>query len=351
MVRYGRVDVWTCGHLFESASRGVGEPESQRFFSSPARRCSDSPTSTRPYVHTSIRWTPFLACLLFTLLLGCAESVDTRVELNRPFSVFGLINPKADTNAVRVFEIQSEIRLVRPEPIDAVVSTTLMQTGETRVWQDSVIQLTDGDYRHVYWADFAASAGETYRLEVTRSDGETSWGETTVPPPVALEVLEADTMVAREAFQPLFIRGNPPRLPRIDVEYIVVGFRPGGSIPIFKPVTINYAGKPVQQADGWLLEIDLIEDFRVIFEIFDEDGEVTTDIIDLREIQVRVHVGDENWVSPNGVFDAEFLVEPGTFSNIENGFGYFGSGYVESIAFRPPVALIRRAGFYIIGEG
>ena len=294
----------------------------------------------------------FLACLLACLLaLGCAESVETRVEIDRPFSVFGLINPKADTNAIRVFEIESEIRLVRPDPIDAVVTTTLMQTGDTQAWQDSVIQLADGDYRHVFWAEFSASAGETYRLEVTRSDGETTWAETTVPPPVTLEVLEPDTLIAREALQPIFIRGGPPTLPRIDVEYIVVGFRAGGSVPIFKPVTFNYAGKPTQQSGGWLLEIDLIEDFKVIFQVFDTDAEVTTEIIDLREIRVRVHVGDENWVSPIGVFDAEFLVEPGTFSNIENGFGFFGSAYIESTTFRPPLTLIRRAGFYVIGEG
>ena len=345
MLMYGRMDVWTCGR------GGTGEPERERIPDSLTLRFSDSLISLRPHVHTSIRWLTALACLFATLLLGCAESVDTRLEIDRPFSVFGLINPKADTNAVRVFEIQSEIRLIRPEPIDAVVSTTLMQTGETQMWRDSVIQLTDGDYRHVYWAAFSASAGETYRLEVTRSDGETSWGETTVPPPVSLEVLEADTSITRQALQPIFIRGNPPSLPRIDVEYIVVGFRPGGSDPIFRPVIVNYAGKPIKQADGWLLEIDLIEDFSVIFEVFDDDGEVTTDIIDLREIQVRVHVGDENWVSPNGVFDAEVLVEPGTFSNIENGFGFFGSGYVEGTVFRPPVTLIRRAGFYVIGEG
>ena len=349
MFTYERMDVWTCGRVGveESESRGAEASLPLRLSGSPALRLKK--TSIRPYVHTSIRWTTLLACLLALFPLGCAESVDTHLEIDRPFTVFGLINPKADTNAVRVFEIQNTIKLVRPDPIDATVTTTLMQTGETHAWQDSVIQLADGDYRHVYWAAFSASTGETYRLEVTRSDGETSTGVTTVPPPVALEILEPDTLKVREIFQPLFIRGNPPTLPRIDVEYVVVGFREGGSTPLFRPVTFNYAGKPRQQTDGWLLEIDLREDFQEIFRVFDDDSEVTTEIIDLKEIQVRVHVGDENWVSPIGVFDAEFLVEPGSFSNIDNGFGYFGSGYVESITFRPSLTLLRRAGFYTFG--
>ncbi len=283
-----------------------------------------------------------LVCL-FTM--GCEESVNTRLEIDRPFSVWGLINPKADTHAVRVFEIENTIRLVRPDPLDAVVTTILMQTGDQLVWQDSVIQLPGGTYRHVYWAAFEATAGDTYRLDVTRSDGATSSAITTVPPPVSLEVLEADTTRVREAIQPLFIHGDPPNMPRIDVEYRLLGIRPGGSLPISKHVVISYAGKPVRKEGGWLLEIDLVEDFGVIFRVFDDDAELSTEIIGLQEIEVRLHVGDENWVSPVGIFDAEFLVEPGVFSNIENGFGFFGSAYVESIRFYPHFLLLKRAGF------
>ena len=318
------------------------------------------PTPTHPHTpiqnakvrtrHRRFDWrSALVACLLTLFTLGCEESVDVQLEINRPFTVFGIINPKADTHGVRVFEIQSEIRLIRPEPIDATVTTTLMQTGTVQAWQDSVIQLADGDYRHVYWAAFPATAGETYRLDITRSDGETSTAVTTIPPPVTLEVLEPEINRVREAKMPVLIRGNPPAMPRIDVEYVVVGTREDGSEPIFKPVTFNYIGRPTRQADGWLLEIDLIEDFRVIFQIFDEDEEVTSGVIDLREIEVRFHIGDENWVSPVGVFDGEFLVEPGIFSNVENGFGYFGAGYVETIQFRPPFILLERAGFFTGG--
>ena len=287
-------------------------------------------------------WMTLLACL-FTM--GCEESVNTRLEIDRPFSVWGLINPKADTHAVRVFEIENTIRLVRPDPLDAAITTTLMQTGGRQAWQDSVIQLPGGTYRHVYWAAFEARAGDTYRLDVTRSDGATSSAITTVPPPVSLEVLEADTTRVREAIQPLFIHGDPPNMPRIDVEYRLLGIRPGGSLPISKHVVIAYAGKPVRKESGWLLEIDLMEDFGVIFRVFDDDADLSTEIIGLQEIEVRLHVGDEDWVSPVGVFDAEFLVEPGVFSNIENGFGFFGSGYVESIRFHPHFLLLARAGF------
>ena len=113
----------------------------------------------------------------------------------------------------------------------------------------------------MYWASFASLPGESYRLEVRRSDGEVTSAVTTVPPLVELEVLEPDTLHPREALMPVLIRGNPPTLPRVDVEYVVVGFREEGSEPIFKPIVFNYVGRPTRMDSGFLLEIDLIPDY------------------------------------------------------------------------------------------
>ena len=292
-----------------------------------------------------------LAAFLVLFFSACSETVETRIELDYPFSVFGIINPKADTHAVRIFEIKQNIALVRPDPIDAIVMTTRMQSGEVDTWRDSVIQLEDGDYRHVYWSEFSASMGETYHLKVRRSDGAQTEALTTVPPPVVLKVLEPDTLKPSQALMPLMIEGEPPALPRIDVEYVLVGFDVNGSNPVFKSAVFNYAGRATSDTDGVLLNIDLREDYIAIYKLFDEDNDVTPNIIDLREIRVTVHVGDSQWVSPVGFFDKDFLVEPGSFSNVENGFGFFGSGYSERTSFRPPLVLIQRAGFHIPSEG
>ena len=287
--------------------------------------------------------------ILFLLFSACSESVETRLELEYPFSVFGIINPKADTHAVRIFEIKQNIALVHPDPIDANVTTTRMHDGQTFTWRDSVIQLGDGDYRHVYWSEFNAAGAETYHLKVTRSDGAQTEAVTTIPPPVTLKVLEPDTLIPGQALMPLLIEGAPPTLPRIDVEYVLVGLDASGTNPIFRPVMLNYQGLATPDPDGFLLNIDLQEDYRSIFKLFDADDDVSTTIIELREMNVTVHIGDSEWISPVGFFDEDFLVEPGSFSNVTNGFGYFGSGYTESISFRPPLALLRRTGFYIPG--
>jgi len=289
----------------------------------------------------------FLPASLLFLIVACSETVETRIPLDHPFSIYGIINPKADTHAVRIFEITNNISIIRPDPIDAMVRTTQLSSGETRVWRDSVIQLDDGNYRHVFWSIFTASVGETYHLKVTRSDGAQSEAMTTVPPPITLEVLQPDTLRLNQAVMPLKMIGTPPALPRIDVEYILVGYDETGANPVFKSINFNYAGLQISDTDGFLLNIDLREDYLEIYQLFDEDNQVSPNIIDLREILVTVHVGDHQWISPVGFFDEDFLVEPGSFSNVENGFGFFGSGYSESIEFRPPRILIQRAGFQV----
>ncbi len=289
--------------------------------------------------------------ITFLLFSACTETVETRLQIEYPFSIFGIINPKADTHAVRVFEIKQNIALVRPEPIDATVTSTHIQSGEVYTWRDSVIQLEDGDYRHVYWSEFDASGGETYHLKVTRSDGAEAEAITTVPPPISLQVLEPDTLNRGQVLMPLLIEGSPPTLPRIDVEYILVGVDENGSNPIFKPVVFNYGGLASPKMGGYILDIDLREDYLDIYQLFDRDDDVTPTIIELREMNVTVHIGDSLWISPVGFFEENFLVEPGLFSNVVNGFGYFGSGFTESISFRPPQSLIRRAGFHIPGGG
>ena len=45
----------------------------------------------------------------------------------------------------------------------------------------------------------------------------------------------------------------------------------------------------------------------------------------LAGLGMTITVLDEAFVPPGGEFDLETLVQPGTFSNVENGFGFIGS--------------------------
>ena len=40
---------------------------------------------------------------------------------------------------------------------------------------------------------------------------------------------------------------------------------------------------------------------------------------------MQIRVLDANWDPPGGVFNPEVLAQPGAYSNVENGYGFFGS--------------------------
>src|SRR5690606_8222175 len=62
--------------------------------------------------------------LCAALLSGCSESVEPNLGIDRPFTIWGLFNPRADTQAARLFTIESDIQLITSAPIDATITST-----------------------------------------------------------------------------------------------------------------------------------------------------------------------------------------------------------------------------------
>ncbi|MFQ5569104.1 MAG: hypothetical protein ACE5G0_05480 [Rhodothermales bacterium] len=276
------------------------------------------------------------AFVLALLLLGCEEDVNPVLGTERAYSVYGTFNPLADTQAVRVFLIEDILAPTRPEPIDARVTSMDLQEGVQHLWQDSLIQFESSRYGHVYWAAFRAAFEHTYRLTVTRSDGAASQVEVTVPPFSKPELLAA-TVAQRFVFVPVLWH-RAPRLNRIRVHYHTN----------FRTIIIDYPLDQVHVEAGAVVEIRLSDDARLIFEEAFIAGFPWRDLR-LREIELRVLVTNEGWFPPTGVYNEDLLVEPGTFSNVENGFGFVGAGYPASFRWLPPDSVLTAAGF-AVGE-
>ena len=283
--------------------------------------------------------------LIFCLLVGCEEEIAPFSSIDFPFSIWGVINPQADTQAVRIFPIDPTLDLVPSETIDATTSVIDVDNDVRHVLVDSVTQLPSGDFRHTFWAQFEVVHGNRYRVEVERSDGLiTRSDEVRVPEPISLSAPEPTDAQISDILLPVIIDGNPPSLPRIDVTYNSFSANNLGTRQQDNPITLNYANTPVIINDTLTLNIDMQEDFTTIRSIFnsrDLDGQICID-----NITIDVHVGNEEWRSPTGVFDPNVLVEPGTLSNVENGFGFFGAGFIESITVIPPATMQVRAGFF-----
>lgn len=273
------------------------------------------------------------------LVLGCEEHPNPLVGEDRPFTVYGYLDPLASRQAVRVLPLLDTIE-AGSATIDAQVTSINLTTGEQRQWKDSLITFEDGEMGHVFVSHFTPEYGHDYRLEILRSDGAASSVEVTVP----LQV----TMMRRPGnvstlFHYVLQANEKPNIVQADVKYVGAALQPMAN-PIFYPVDVSYRTLEEPVSDGWEITINMQHDYQVIEEAFDQVC-LTTEYIRMRSMEFVVFIGNDTWVPPGGAFDEEVLVQPGLFSNIENGYGFFGAGYALHTNPRPSSNARLAAGF------
>ena len=254
----------------------------------------------------------------------------------RYYTIYGFIDeaknfePGAE-HAVRVIALSRfPERILTPTSeaaIDAFVTSTDVRTGETNIWDHALEELSDGTYGHIFRMRFFVRAGRTYRLEVRRSDAITASAETTVPRlPESIPQLKAiqvspDSVLTQEVYLPDL--ASPWE--------ILVIYRvafPDISFPdILRLVGVRLPyGRSGERTDdgGWRFTINLSEDApRVRESIARTNGYEGP--LDLTAMGLQIKILDTNWDPPEGVFDPEVLAQPGTLSNVENGYGFWGS--------------------------
>ena len=293
----------------------------------------------------------FGTALLFALA-GCEEDVTTGLGSDRAFSLYGFISPSSDTQYVRVFPVRGRLEPTSAAPIDAQFTSEDLQTGELRTWQDSLVQYHDSTYGHVFWSPFQAVAGHAYRLDVQRSDGARAFVEVDTPPrltPVRQEpFVEFDRFGhVAAAVEPLLLRGGTPRLFKAEVEYWVkYDLGPESTLRIAIPYDVR--AEAVEA--GWWIDVSLLRDIADVRDELLSKGLWTPESsygIYVQLITLRTNVVNENWALPGGNLDPDVLIEPGTFSNVEGGFGFVGSGYSLQHTWRPDEETVEAAGFTV----
>ncbi len=286
--------------------------------------------------------------LLFLTLSACEEGVDAVLESDQPFTLYGFFNPRSDTQAVRIFPIEPTLRPIPDDELDAVVKSRDLVTGETIIWGDSLVAFEDSSLGHVAFAPFRVEYGHTYRFEVSRSDGAMSYAEIPVPGLVQTVRLEPFTRrfpnrINAAPYLPVGWVGQA-RLIQLEVVYEFEVLNVGRNI-----VSISYDGAQVQTGDGWVVEIDMARDQEYIRTEMLRTGFMQGEdsLIELNYMFMSAMVINGDWNPPGGTFDPEVLVEPGAWTNVENGFGFVGGGYVEQIDMFPTGCFKQLAGFYV----
>ncbi len=267
--------------------------------------------------------TPLGLLVSILFVMGCEESVNPFVEEDRFYTVFGYLDTAADQQFVRVIPLRTDFADLGNTTIDATVTTLEVESGQSLVWQDSLVTYDDGSIGHVFHAPFRPIPGWTYDLTISRSDGIQSSASTTIPLITGVE-LDEPTISLAAVFQKIRWSNIDFQPFRVEVWYRFLNSSP--SLPFLNAVlpygNVDDKYGQVIQGDKWEVLVRLTDD--------KEDVTRALGLSDnsepfLMSVGMRLTMTDESWRPPDGVFDREVLVQPGTLSNVNNGFGFFGS--------------------------
>lgn len=276
-------------------------------------------------------------CLV--VLAGCEESLGPVSGDWRPYSLYGFLNPAADTQAIRVFKVQSRLEPVPANPLQVTLTSTDLETRQTYVWRDSLIRLPGGTYRHVYWAPFRPVHGRSYRLDVCCDDEEKTSVIVTVVPRAEVLVGEPEILPGTTVKRWKVAWKNAPRLHQVQAQYHVRRVA-GGHTTGHDTLTVDYADRVVREPDGWSVMLDLQADAQMLKKHASTGGVQ----VQLATITVTGFVADEHWSPPGGSFESAQMVWPWVLNNVHNGFGFVGSGYVAPAVLTPDDSLRGQLG-------
>ena len=284
-----------------------------------------------------------VVCILFVSGSGCEDQVVAVTETDMPFSLFGVISPQLDTQWVRVYPVEGSLVPLRDEALDGVLTSINRNSGEERIWTDSLLVDANDQFSHVYWSPFQAEFATTYDLEITRSDGASSAVEVNVPREAELELGAVSVAPAQ---QEVWVTAPVPNLFKVEVSYFIE-YKFALSPEIIQTVrTRSYEGTERLIEDQWRINVLLWQDFASIRNELREINLLDNNYgIILRGLAMDLIVGSADWVSPDPTFDPEILVQPGLLSNVENGFGFVGAGFRLDLDWIPPDNVIESAGF------
>ena len=278
-----------------------------------------------------LRWIPVLVLIVAGSFSGCDDTlIDPFNNDERYFTVYGYLDMLETQHHLRVVPVTrfaEDIESTSGEfDIDAQVFTTDMMTGTRTQWEHTYALLEDGTFGHVFKAQFLVQANRTYKLEIVRSDGKVTTAETSVPVVHTATLFEKGPVVFEQdssfVYQDLHI---PQITSPWEVNLIYLWSIDGINRRIFVP----YGRPGFRTDDGWQMRINLSDDQEAVKEnvqwSIDQGMIPNGDTYNVNAMGVQIRMLDKSWDPPNGVFDPEVLAQPGIMSNVQNGYGFFGS--------------------------
>ncbi|MCY4159916.1 MAG: hypothetical protein OXE92_08155 [Bacteroidetes bacterium] len=268
-------------------------------------------------------WKFIFPILLLGVLTACEDSVSPIIESSRQYTLFGTLDMARDSQFVRVIPIR-ETLTEEGQELEVNVRSIELSTQQTLEWRDSVHTFADGRIGHIFFAPLRIRPSNTYRIEILPTGGDlTTHAETVVPDKPRIEILDptfefvlTTRLLARQRILWHGVSSAPFEIEQWYRFLSLADFT-------FKDYKLSYA--PLSRAlegtaDVWEMDKDLIQDRDSLSSKLDLNT-----FYHLAGIALRITILDDNFVPPGGEFDREILAQPGTLSNVTNGFGLLGS--------------------------
>ena len=290
----------------------------------------------------------------FLCLVGCEEDVAGPTGVDEPFSLYGVFNPRLPMQTVLVGPVEDLLVPESGDALDAVVTSTDLGSGKTCAWRDSVVANATGQLDHIYWADFTPGYGSRHRMEVTRSDGTKSIANVEVPGEVRIEDEDAGTRDLH--VRVLGFDDEAFSLVRIETIYDVSFYHVNAPDTVCtsprRRYTFSHKGIEDKVDRGWEFAVDLNLLYETMRSYYHDDTGIgfnnpVRDGLALLGLRLAVTVGSSDWDPPGGdPSDEDVLVQPGTLSNVENGYGFVGGGYNEEAPLYPSSRAVEDTPFF-----
>lgn len=289
-------------------------------------------------------WGTRVGSLLCVLAVAgaCDEGVDPTLGTEQVFTLWGALDPTTDQQAIRVVPIQDRLNAAT-DAIDAEVVVTDRASGERIAFRDSLVTFDNGTQGHVFVADWTPQVGQTYQVSARRTaDDQTATAEVRIPdavvPTVALGAA-SNREVTYEA--------RAPGAPRVRFGELSLRFQGLPGTPDDTVSVVLSSREAVDLFDGtWGRDINFVSAVQAYL----REEDLPVRVLSLVDATYRFYVTNAEWVVPEGGFDLDQIVEPGTVSNITNGFGFIGAGYWASATWIPALSTQVRAGFFVADD-
>ncbi|MEM8601535.1 MAG: hypothetical protein AAGF99_16595 [Bacteroidota bacterium] len=247
------------------------------------------------------------------LLTGCEDAFDPFEDVEVRFSMQGYLDVSADTQYVRVSELQQSA-FANPE-VNATVVLDDLDRGTAVTMRDSVFTYENGAQLHNFWTATPIRPSTTYRITSTAPDGVAA--SATFATPAAVPIPELESGLS-EFSSPK----NPPTaqsLTLFEVEKVAdLQIR----YELAEPTTViqlSYADRLNRAPNGRLtLALNAYADVQQAL-----TGTTGAICPSLNRAQILLAITTEAWPDFR-LIDIEQLVLPATATNVEGGLGFVG---------------------------